>query len=55
MIGQTIKPSLETIRQMLIDDLHRIGVHEGAQGEQLQKMDYPSLKSLLARRMAVES
>lgn len=55
MIGQVIKPSLETRRQMLIDDLHRKGVHEGAQGEQLQKMDYYSLRSLLARRKAVES
>lgn len=55
MIGQTVKPSLETRRLMLIGDLHRKGVHEGAQGEQLQKMDYHSLRSLLARRMAVES
>ncbi|MGE7977325.1 hypothetical protein [Psychrobacillus sp. NPDC093200] len=55
MIGQTINPSLETKRQMLIDDLQREGLHEGPEGEQLQEMDYYSLRSLLARRMAVES
>ncbi len=55
MIGRTIKLSLETRRQMLIDDLQRQGLHEGPEGEQLQKMDYYSLRSLLARSMAVES
>lgn len=55
MIGRTIKPSLETRRQMLIDDLQRVKIHEGSKGEQLQKMDYYSLRSLLARSIAVES
>lgn len=54
MIGQTVKPSLETIRQMLIDDLERLGLHEGPNGEQLQEMDYYSLRSLLAKRKVVE-
>ncbi len=53
VIGQKINPSIETRKQILIDELQLLGVHKGPRGEQLQKMDYYSLRSMLASKMAV--
>lgn len=55
MIGQKVKLSRESERQALIHQLSCLGIHQGNKGDQLQSLDYYSLRSLLAVKKAVES
>ena len=55
MIGQKVTLSKESEKQALIHQLSCIGIHEGNKGEQLQSLDYYSLRSLLAVKKAVQS
>lgn len=56
MIGTRIKNfSIETRKQIIIHDLFLLGIHQGPNGEDLNKLDYYSLRSLLALKQAVES
>lgn len=55
MIGQKIKLSRESEKHALVHQLSCIGIHQGNKEEQLQSLDYYSLRSLLAVKKAVES
>lgn len=46
--GKSLTPSRETEIQFMIQDLHRLGIYEGKNGEQFERMGYYSLRSLLA-------
>ncbi|WP_252503247.1 hypothetical protein [Sporosarcina sp. Marseille-Q4943] len=46
-------PSRETERQILIDNLNRIGIYETLKGEPLEKESYYTLLTLLATARAV--
>lgn len=55
IIGQKVKLSRESKEQALIHQLSILGIHQGNKGEQLQSLDYYSLRSLLAVRLAVRT
>lgn len=53
MIGANVKPSRETERKYLIDQLNAIGIYETLKGEPLEKKDYYTLRTMLAVKRAV--
>lgn len=53
MIGAIVKPSRETERQVLIEELKLLGIYETLKGESLEKESYYSLRSMLATARAV--
>lgn len=53
MIGTRIKPSRETERQYLIQQLNRLGVFENGRGEDIEGLNYRALVGLLAVEQAV--
>lgn len=48
-----VTPSRETEKNVLIDELNRLGVYETVKGEPLQKESYYTLLSMLAVEQAV--
>ena len=53
MIGVKVNPSRETEQRYVIQELNRLGVYETLKGEELSKVGYHSLLSMLATARAV--
>ena len=53
MIGAFVRPSRETEKQILIEDLNRLGIYETVKREPLESLSYYSLRTLLATKKAV--
>ncbi|BAQ11340.1 hypothetical protein OXB_2869 [Bacillus sp. OxB-1] len=53
MIGTFVKPSRETEKLVLIEELNRLGIYETMKREPLESLSYYSLRTLLATRMEV--
>jgi hypothetical protein len=55
MIGTRIKPSKESEKQYMIQQLNLLGIYETMKGEDLSRLDSNTLRSILAVEMAVRS
>lgn len=55
MIGKFVKPSRESEKQIIIQDLNLLGIYETVKGETLETKSYYTLRSLLAVEQAVRA
>lgn len=55
MIGTRIKPSKESEKQYMIQQLNLLGIYETMKGEDLSRLDRYTLRSILAVEMAVRA
>lgn len=53
MIGSVVKPSRETEKRILINQLHAHKIYETLKGEPLESKDYYTLRTMLATARAV--
>jgi hypothetical protein len=55
MLGSKIKPSQESKKQYMIQQLNLLGIYETMKGEDLSRLDRYTLRNILAVEMAVRS
>lgn len=55
MIGSYVKPSRESEKKIIIQDLNLLGIYETVKGEALESKSYYTLRTLLAVEMAVRA
>ncbi|WP_172369598.1 hypothetical protein [Sporosarcina jiandibaonis] len=54
-IGSFVKPSRESEKKIIIQDLNLLGIYETVKGEALDTLSYYSLRTLLAVEQAVRT